>query len=127
VISILSSPLTPSALRARGFHILSSLRKAHSEDKSRSAEQKARDLEEAERLSAEARLEEENGGDEVDEETGELKRSYGVVEDKGLRNDTLVRKHAVFINERKHFEVSLMRLGGRKRRGGGTHRVEVDR
>ena len=127
MISILSSPLTPSALRARGFHILSSLRKAHSEDKSRSAEQKARDLEEAERLSAEARLEEENGGDEVDEETGELKRSYGVVEDKGLRNDTLVRKHAVFINERKHFEVSLMRLGGRKRRGGGTHRVEVDR
>lgn len=69
-------------------------------------------------MSAEARLEEEKGGDELDAETGELKRSHGVVEDKGLRNDTLVRKHAVFIGERKHFEVSrFFRLEeGRTRR-----------
>lgn len=62
-------------------------------------------------MEKEAREEEEKGGDEVDPETGELKRSHGIVEDKGLRNDTLVRKHAVFIGERKHFEVSFANDG----------------
>ena len=33
-------------------------------------------------------------------------RGHGVVEEKGLRNEAVVRKHAVFIGERKHFEVS---------------------
>lgn len=106
VLSILASPLTPSSLRARGFHILSSLRKAHAEDKSRSAAEKEADLEQARKLEEEAKQEERMGGDEVDEKTGEIKRSWGVVEEKGMRREGLVRKHGVFIGERKHFEVS---------------------
>ena len=117
VLSILSSPLTPSTLRAKGLGILSGLRKAHAEDKSRSAEERAKDEREAEVLEREAKEEEERSKEEGEGEAaieggegGAKKgvRGHGVVEEKGMRAEGVVRKHAVFIGERKHYEVRLV-------------------
>lgn len=104
VLSILSSPLTPSSLRARGMHILSGLRKAHAADKARSQAERDEDERAALEMEQQAAREEREGKD-VTDETGEI-RSVGVTEGAGVRGRTFVRKHGVYIGERKHYEVS---------------------
>jgi hypothetical protein len=116
VLSILSSPLTPATLRAKGLHTLSNLRKAHAEDKKRSAEDRERQLAEAADLEAQAvavergMKEREEKGElpegKKDEKTGEVRSSGPGVEEKGVRGKTVVRKHGVYIDARKHYEVS---------------------
>jgi hypothetical protein len=111
VLSILSSPLTPSSLRARGMHILSGLRRAHAADKARTQAEREEDERAALEMEQQAEREEREGKDVTDEKTGEV-RSVGVTEGSGVRGRSYVRKHGVYIGARKHYEVRVVRPAG---------------